>query len=732
MTLSGERWLDVKRIAIEALELPAEARAEFVAHACPDALRVEVERLLRSCVRVSSTPTFVDSPATEFAAPIIANVERNPIDLAALQTELAGRYTVERELGRGGMATVYLAHDERHGRRVALKVVHSSPAHLAGSSAAQFQREIAIAARLTHPHILPLHDSGTAAEGLYYVMPFVPGESLRERIARSGPFSLQDALRLLRDVAGALAYAHREGIVHRDIKPGNILLNQDGDALVADFGVASALAAARIEGLPEHGGADFALGTPAYSAPEQLRGDPDTDQRADLYSLGVTAYEMLCGARPFLGRSTQELAAVQQTEVPESVATQRPDLPPALAVLIQRLLARDPADRPLDAGEVLRSLDAMITDTEATNSAARAKRKVRRRIVALASAVSFALVGIFALYVPRARSSARTAERGTNNPEAWQAYERGRALAWDQGPANLQAALTHFERAIQLDPTFAGAWAGLASVYTSQALFTFNIEPRDDVIAKARDAVKRALELDSSLVEANAVRAHHLFLECRADDAKRAFERTLALDSTYAPARTTYGLFLHFTGRHDAALAQLHRARNLSPVLPGAEDLLGRVFVNINQPDSAILYLQNALMFRRDLDIAYQQLAFAWLEKKMTDSAVAAMRRAAELNGRDSALVASIYAATGHRAKARQIVQRLVNTESRRDLPTAGMAMAYAALGDVDEAFRRLETAPCEVGLAVTAGFESLRSDPRFAGLLRRKGLPLLEEPRDR
>jgi Tfp pilus assembly protein PilF len=740
--LSGERWLDVKRIASEALELPAESRADFLAQRCPDALRADVQQLLRSCEWVSSTTTFIDTPATEFAAPIIATIEQNPIDLVALQTELVGRYTIERELGCGGMATVYLAHDERHRRRVALKVVHSTPAHLAGSSAARFRREIEIAARLTHPHILPLHDSGAAVEGLYYVMPFVPGENLREHIARSGPLSLQYALRLLRDVARALAYAHREGIVHRDIKPGNILLNQDGDALVADFGIASGLAAARIEYVPEHDGADLALGTPAYSALEQLRGDSDTDQRADLYSFGVMAYEMLCGARPFAGRSTQELLAVQQTEAPESLATRRPDLPPALAALVQRLLSQDPADRPQDAGEVLRSLEAVSIDTEAaTNNAPLVKRRVRRRVVALASMVSLAVVGIFALSwdtrrvqagdVPSARSVGRIAASETNNLEARQAYMRGSAQAEDLRPEMLQAARAQFETALQLDPTYARAWAGLANVYTYQALFSG--EPRNDMTARAREALKRAFELDSSLVEAHTVRAHQLFgLECRSDDAERAFERALALDSTYAPARRLYGWFLHLIGRDSSALVQLHRARNLGPVLPGAEALLGRVFVNVNQPDSAIRYLRNALKFNRDHAMAYEQLAFAWLEKSDSAQAIADMRRAAELNGRDSAQLAFIYGATNHRAEARRILRRPVKTESQRQLPVAGTAMAYAALGDVDEAFRILETNTCEPALGVSVGYKSLRSDPRFADLLRRKGLRLSGEPRDR
>ncbi|MGH7459949.1 MAG: serine/threonine-protein kinase, partial [Longimicrobiales bacterium] len=293
--LTGDRWLDVKRVVTEALELPAETRAEFLVRTCPDALHKDAEQLLRACERASSANSFLDTPAAQFAASIIENVEQQPVDLVALQTELAGRYTIERELGRGGMATVYLARDERHGRRVALKVVHSSPApYIAGSGAVRFQREIEIAARLTHPHILPLHDSGTAAGGLYYVMPYVAGESLRDHLARSGPLSVDVALRVLRDVARALAHAHRQGIVHRDIKPGNILLNQDGDALVADFGIASALAAASTaDRVPEHGIAELAFGTPAYSAPEQLTGEPRTDQRVDLYAFGVMAYEML-------------------------------------------------------------------------------------------------------------------------------------------------------------------------------------------------------------------------------------------------------------------------------------------------------------------------------------------------------------------------------------------------------------------------------------------------------
>jgi Tfp pilus assembly protein PilF len=412
---------------------------------------------------------------------------------------------------------------------------------------------------------------------------------------------------------------------------------------------------------------------------------------------------------------------VQKVETPESLMTQRPDVPAALAALIHRLLSRDPADRPRDAGGVLHTLDALIAAMEPTN-VARVKRHARLPIVVLLSVISLAVVGIIALVLPRVRSSAATVKCESSNPDASQAYDRGSVLIEGLEPGGLQRALTQFEKAIQLDPTFACGWAGLANVYTYQAVFSD--EPPEGVIAKAHAAVNRALALDSNVVEAHAVRAHQLFvLECRRNDAEREFQRTLALDSTYALGHRWYGWFLHMTRRNEAGLAHLRRARNLSPLSQGAEALLGRVFVNMNQPDSAIRYLQNVLAFNRDHAGAYEQLAFAWLEKYDSARAIAAMQLAAIKNGRDSAYLAYIYAKTGKGGEAREILRRLVNTESQRRLANEGLAIAYAALGDVDEAFRRLERQSCVFALGVAPGYESLRSDPRFADLVLHKGL---------
>ena len=257
-------------------------------------------------------------------------------------TVLAGRYTIERELGRGGMATIYLGRDLRHDRDVAVKVLRPLIAsHLASE---RFLREIAIAARLTHPHILPLHDSGESGEILYYVMPFVEGESLHERLTRDGPLPLGDALRIAREVADGLAYAHSRGVVHRDIKPGNILL-EAGHAVVADFGIARAVSFAGDAELTSSG---MAIGTPFYMSPEQITGR-QVDGRSDVYSLGCVLYEMLTGEPPFRGRNAQIIAARHLHEPPPILASIRPGVPYRFAAAIETALAKAPQHRFPDA-----------------------------------------------------------------------------------------------------------------------------------------------------------------------------------------------------------------------------------------------------------------------------------------------------------------------------------------------------------------------------------------------
>ncbi len=272
--------------------------------------------------------------------------------LDRLKAALADRYAIERELGAGGMATVYLAEDLKHRRKVALKVLR--PELGAAVGADRFVREIDIAAQLQHPHILPLHDSGEAEGFLYYVMPFMEGESLRDRLVSAGRLSVDESLSAFRDVVDALVKAHKSGVVHRDIKPGNILLS-DRHATVADFGIAKAVSAA--SGAIQHTTAGMTLGTPSYMAPEQVAADPNIDHRADIYAAGIVMYEMLTGQLPFSAMTPQQLLAAHVTVAPEPIANRRPELPSAVAAMVMKCLVKDPAGRWQTAEELLHTVD---------------------------------------------------------------------------------------------------------------------------------------------------------------------------------------------------------------------------------------------------------------------------------------------------------------------------------------------------------------------------------------
>ncbi|MGH7516483.1 MAG: protein kinase domain-containing protein [Gemmatimonadales bacterium] len=311
-------------------------------------------------------------------------------DLAQLQAALSGRYAIDREIGRGGMARVYLARDLRHDRDVALKVLR--PELAASLGADRFLREIRIEARLQHPHILPLHDSGIAGGRLYYVMPYVAGETLRDRLGREKQLSLADAVRIACEIADALSHAHANNIVHRDIKPGNILLS-GGHAVVADFGIARAMTVAAEEQVTDAG---LAIGTADYMSPEQASGAYGLDGRSDVYALGCVLYEMLAGEPPFRGRTTQAILARHLHEPPPPLRIRRPNLPEAVEDAVAKALAKVPADRFATAAEFAEALRA----AEASGGPSRVHRSARRagpRVIALGAVALLALMGVWAL-----------------------------------------------------------------------------------------------------------------------------------------------------------------------------------------------------------------------------------------------------------------------------------------------------------------------------------------------
>src|SRR5438552_6374112 len=310
-----------------------------------------------------SSPSFPAGPPPGDIAPISPDIEWKagpgvtaltapPDRLAAA---LADRYRIEWELGAGGMATVYLAHDLRHDRKVAVKVLRQELAAVIGAD--RFLSEIKTTANLQHPHILPLFDSGAADSFLFYVMPFIEGESLRDRLSREKQLPIADAVRIATEVAGALDYAHRHGVVHRDIKPENILLH-DGRALVADFGIALAASKAGGSRMTETG---MSLGTPAYMSPEQAMGEREITARSDVYALGVVLYEMLTGDPPFTGSTAQAVVARVLTEAPRPILPQRHTIPPEVEAAVLTALEKLPADRFATAAEFAEALASPTT-----------------------------------------------------------------------------------------------------------------------------------------------------------------------------------------------------------------------------------------------------------------------------------------------------------------------------------------------------------------------------------
>ena len=317
--------------------------------------------------------------------------------LSLVAEALRDRYVLERELGRGGMATVYLAHDLKHDRPVALKVLRPELSVSLGGE--RFQREIALATRLQHPHILPVYDSGVidATPSVHwFTMPYVTGRSLRDRLSRERQLPVDEAVRIAHETARALDHAHRHGIIHRDIKPANLLLTEEGDTLVADFGVGRIMDPKPGERLTEQG---LVLGTPQYMSPEQAAGDPALDGRTDVYSLGVVLYEMLAGEPPFTGPSPQSIAARRLTEQPRPLRLARETVPPALEHLVMRALARSPADR-FTAGELAEALDTARRTPAATETVVlpAAGRRLPWRPIAAIAAVAFLAAGWLALH----------------------------------------------------------------------------------------------------------------------------------------------------------------------------------------------------------------------------------------------------------------------------------------------------------------------------------------------
>ena len=711
--------------------------------------------------------------------------------LRRLQAAVGDRYNLDREIGRGGMATVYLAQDVRHHRSVAVKVLHPQLAVSLGSD--RFLREIQIAARLQHPHIVPLYDSGQAEDFLYYVMPFVEGESLRQRLERERQLPLEEALKIARAVAAALDYAHRQQIVHRDIKPENVMLHE-GEAMVTDFGIAKAVTAAAATSLTQTG---TAVGTPAYMSPEQASGEVELDGRSDVYSLGCLLFEMLAARPPYTGPTAQAIIAHAFTDPVPALRAFRDAVPEWVEQAVVKALAKDPADRYATAAQFSQALSGSgvtspppgtlatataaksiavlpfvnmsadreneyfsdgiaeeiinaLTKVQALRVASRTSafafkgrsedigdigrklkvstvlegsvRKAGDRLRVTAQLVNVAdgyhlwserydrqLEDVFAiqdeiagnivraLRVVLSDAEKRAIEKApTDNVQAYDYYLRGRQFFHQFRRTGIQFARRMFERAIEIDPNYALAFAGVADCCSFLYMYWDGSKSN---LESADSASRKALELDAELAEAHASRGFAFSLSRQYAEARREFETAIRLNPKLYEAHYLYARACFQEGKLEEAVRHYEEASRVRP-----EDY------------QALLLMQSPLKglgrqaegmeaVRRGLQVAEKHL---------------------ELNPDDARalyLGAGALVQVGDRARGVEWARRARAMDPEDSGVLYNVACVYTMLGENDEAIACLEKSVSNgfghrEWLENDSDLDPLRSDPRFKALL--------------
>ena len=717
-----------------------------------------------------------------------------PPPIERLRGALSQTYTIDRELGRGGMATVYLAQDNRHERLVALKVLHPELAASVGPE--RFLREIKMAARLNHPHILPLHESGETEGFLYYVMPYVEGESLRERLDREQLLPVDEAIRHACSIASALDYAHRQQIVHRDIKPENVML-YEGEAMVMDFGIAKAVSAAGSETLTQTG---MMVGTPAYVSPEQAAGESDIDGRSDQYSLACMLYEMLSGERPFTGSTVQAIMAKRFTETAKPIRTLRSSVPESVERAIGKAMSTDVTGRfrttamfgqalasnslttPTDtetipqavvsaaksiavlpfsnmsadaeneyftdgmAEEIINALSKIQTlrvTSRTASFAFRGKsediaeigqklkvstflegsmRKMGNRIRITAKLVNVAdgyqlwserydreMEDIFAiqddisqaivkaLRVILTEDEKKAIEKTRNvNVEAYDYYLRGRQSIHQLSRKSLETARKMFRRAIEIDPDYALAHAGLADC---SSLLYMKVDARESNLIQGDSASQKALELDPDLAEAHVARGLAVSLRKQFDEAEREFETAMRLDPKLFEAAYYFARARMSQGRFADAAKLFERACALRPEDYQAPGFLAQAYASLEMP------VESEAAYRRQTRLVEERLDL------IPDDARACVLGSAAL------------ASLGEVDRSAALAKRALAIDPDDPMLLYNVACAYAQLHKTNDALDCLESA-VDKGyghkewIEHDSDFASIRDTPRFKAIL--------------
>ncbi|MBI3791466.1 MAG: protein kinase [Gemmatimonadetes bacterium] len=667
---------------------------------------------------------------------------------ARLEEALRGAYAIDRELGGGGMSRVFLAQELALARRVVIKVLAPDLAH--DLSAERFAREIRLCASFPHPNIVPILTAGEADGLSYYTMPFVAGESLRAELARRTQpdrVPLPRALDILRDVARALAHAHRHGIVHRDIKPDNVLLAGDA-ALVADFGVAKAWDAALPPGASRAAATltrqGVSVGTPAYMSPEQASGDADLDPRADLYAWGVVAYELLAGAHPF-AHCTSGAAMIRAhvVEAPAPLADIAPDVPPAVSAIVMRCLSKAREARPSDAAELVETLGRAAdrafavsdpANARVTPSAGSGGRGLRSR-AGLVGVAAVAVIGVAVAWLVRApsRGGGSVPPRVATAQTAEETYLRGKVRVSVENRTDNLAAIAALQQAVAADPGMARAHATLARAYAIHAFYFAPDSARKGLLEDAEVEVEKALALDPHLGEALLARGVLLWTPGRRfphEEAIHAFRQALTYDSSLDEAHHQLGMVYMHIGMLAEAEEEFDRALALNPGNTLARFRHGVVAQYRGDFARSHAVFTSTPLERNPSLWAFQE-ATALFRMGRVAEATALIDRFLRDYPRDEGGVghsvrAMILAAAGRRSDAEQAIAEA------RDLgknfghfhhAAYNIGSAYALLGMKDEALQSLQEAvdggfPCYPLFATDPQLDALRGDSRFIHLL--------------
>src|SRR5437867_3764773 len=662
--------------------------------------------------------------------------------VAVVTAALGDRYAIDRELGRGGMATVYVAQDRRHAREVAIKVLRPDVAAAIGAE--RFLREIAIAARLTHPHVLPLIDSGQAAGSLYYVMPYVRGESLRQRLARERRLPLKDALRIARELGAGLDYAHREGFIHRDVKPENVLL-ADGHAVIADFGIARAICqSCDGQNVTEVG---LTIGTPEYMSPEQAAGDRDLDGRSDLYSLACVIYETLAGEPPFANGSADpenEYLCDGVTDELINALTKVEGLRIASRTSVFALKGK-PQD--------IRAIGALLGVSAVLEGTVRKADDRLRITVQLAAAddgrtlwserYDRLLDDVFAVHDEISRTIVNTLrstfladiadptpQRYTDNVQAYSLYLKGRYCWNKRSQEGVREAIAYFEQAIDHDPGYTLAYSGLSDAYALQV--DYRGVPVTEGYELARRYALKALELDDDLPEAHTSLAWVQFAyDWDWESAERSYRRALALNPAYATGHHWHPFVLLVSGQSEQALVEAHTALELDPSSLSIRRGLGWLYYYTRRYESAVYHLRRAIAMNPTSEDTYRVLGLVLTQQGAYDEAERSYREAITLSPELSYATAGVAHVLALRGRRREAEGLLAELEARaRDHYVSPVAFCILHLGlrNIDQAFVWLERAYQDrrgwlTYLKVEPMLDAVRDDPRFAELVKRMRL---------